>query len=673
MHKLQSVNKDIKFQLISSHKPAGDQPRAIEQLVKNLSNNAQSQVLLGVTGSGKTFTIANVIAAVERPTLVIAHNKTLAAQLYSEFSELFPHNAVRYFVSYYDYYQPEAYLPATDTYIEKDSAINVEIDKLRHSTTKSLLERRDVIVVASVSCIYGLGDPRSYFEMIFYVECGDKISRKDVQKKLVILQYKRNDVELNSGTFRVRGDVIEICPVDESERSIRIEFFGDEIEAIREIDRITGRTLRELPHACVYPASHYVIDRSALDRAIVSIKEELAIRVAELDRVGKTLESQRLEQRTMYDLEMLEEMGFCSGIENYSRHLTGRAKDEAPPTLIDYFPKDMLVMIDESHVSIGQLRGMYRGDRSRKGTLVEHGFRLPSALDNRPLRYDELEEKLHTVIYVSATPSEYELERSRPHIVEQIIRPTGLLDPVVEVRLASSQVEDFFGEVNAVSARGERALLTTLTKRLAENLTQYYLDMGVRVRYLHADVHTLDRIDLIRALRMGEYDLLIGINLLREGLDLPEVSLVGIMDADKEGFLRSETSLIQTIGRAARHINGRVILYADNETRSIKAAVSKTNRRRKLQKEYNDANGIIPKSVSRAHEVVMVAPDMVQEAMHALDGHVNDAIPTDIYKAKELIDRLKKEMFASAQALAFEKAAQLRDKIAVIEKYMLSL
>lgn len=673
MKTIQKISNDIRFQLASPYRPAGDQPRAIEQLVKNLRDNVSAQVLLGVTGSGKTFTMANVIAAIERPTLVIAHNKTLAAQLYSEFSELFPNNAVRYFVSYYDYYQPEAYLPATDTYIEKDSAVNAEIDKLRHAATKSLLERRDVIVVASVSCIYGLGDPRSYFDMIFYVECGDRVSRKEIQKKLVTLQYKRNDTEFNSGTFRVRGDVIEICPVDESERSIRIEFFGDEIEAIREIDRITGRTLRELPHACVYPASHYVIERDSLDTAILSIKAELALRVAELDRAGKTLESQRLEQRTMYDLEMLEEMGFCSGIENYSRHLTGREPGDAPPTLIDYFPKDMLVMIDESHVSIGQLRGMYRGDRSRKGTLVEHGFRLPSALDNRPLRYDELETKLHTVIYVSATPSDYEMQRSAPHIVEQIIRPTGLLDPVVEIRPASTQVEDFFGEINIVAGRGERVLLTTLTKRLAENLTQYYMEMGVRVRYLHADVHTLDRIDLIRALRNGEYDVLVGINLLREGLDLPEVSLVGIMDADKEGFLRSETSLIQTIGRAARHINGRVILYADNDTRSIRAAISETNRRRELQKAYNDANGIIPRSVSRAPEAVMVAPDVVEEAIHKLDGHGLDAAPKDIYEAKELIDRLKKEMFASAQALAFEKAAELRDKIAILERYMLSL
>jgi len=559
------VDTSTSFSLQSAFQPKGDQPEAIKTLVEHLAGGKDRCVLLGVTGSGKTFTMAHVIAELNRPALILVHNKTLAAQLYSEFKELFPDSAVRYFVSYYDYYQPEAYVPASDTYIEKDASVNDEIDKLRHSATKALLERRDVIVVASVSCIYGLGAPEAYFEMMMYIEAGDKLERSVLLRRLVELRYDRNDVEFRTGTFRVRGDVVEICPASESERSIRVELFGDEIEAISEIDRLSGKVLRKLEKALIYPASHYVTGKDSVQKALVTIRAELEERLAELDRLGKLLEKHRLEQRTLYDLEILEEMGFCPGIENYSRHMTGREEGEPPPTLIDYFPDDFLVFIDESHVTIPQLVGMSRGDRARKQNLVDYGFRLPSALDNRPLRFDEFEQRAGQVVYVSATPSEFEINDSRGAIVEQIIRPTGLLDPQVEIRAASSQVDDFLEAVNIVVDRGERALVTTLTKKMAEDLTDYYRRVGVRVKYLHSEVHTLDRIDLIRGLREGEFDLLVGINLLREGLDLPEVSLVGILDADKEGFLRSETSLVQTIGRASRNVNGLVILYADKK------------------------------------------------------------------------------------------------------------
>ena len=669
------VDRSTEFNLQSEFEPKGDQPKAIEALVENSRRGLERQVLLGVTGSGKTFTTANVIAQLNRPALVLAHNKTLAAQLYSEYRELFPDNAVRYFVSYYDYFQPEAYIPKTDTYIEKDASINDEIDKLRHGATKALLERQDVIVVSSVSCIYGLGDPQNYFDLMLYLEKGDAVDRNVVLKKLVSLRYDRNDFEFDTGTFRVRGDVVEVCPASESEKSIRIELFGDEIESLSEVDRLTGQVIRVLDKVCIYPASHFVTKEEELERAVSTIRAELAERLKELDRKGSTLESQRLEQRTLYDLELLEEMGFCPGIENYSRHFTGRAPGETPPTLIDYFPEDFIAIIDESHVTVPQLVGMYRGDRARKQTLVDHGFRLPSALDNRPLRFDEIDKKLKNVIYASATPSEFEITDSKGAVVEQLIRPTGVLDPKVEIRPATSQVEDFLGEVHKAVDRGERALATTLTKKMAENLTEYYREVGVRVKYLHSDIHTLDRIDLIRGLREGQFDLLVGINLLREGLDIPEASLVGIMDADKEGFLRSETSLVQTIGRAARNVNGLVVLYADRETRSIKAALRETERRREAQHEYNVAHGITPRSVTRAPDAQMVESYEFESLEHLIDDIGVDIgdIPHDVKSCKALINKLRKEMFAYAKEHEFEKAAVIRDRIAAIEKVMLSL
>lgn len=672
---LARVDTTTSFHLRSSYTPAGDQPKAIDTLTDNIVRGVPRQVLLGVTGSGKTFTMANVISRLNRPTLVLAHNKTLAAQLYSEFKDLLPENAVRFFVSYYDYYQPEAYVPSTDTYIEKDSSINDEIDKLRHAATKAILERRDVVVVASVSCIYGLGDPEMYFDSVLFLERGERRDRTEVLHRLVALQYSRNDVEFNAGTFRVRGDVVEVCPASEDERSIRIEFFGDEIEEVSEIDRLSGKALRKLNYACIYPASHFVTNADNIKRALETIRAELEIRLKELDRQGKSLESHRLEQRTLYDLELLEEMGFCPGIENYSRHFTGRAPGEPPPTLIDYFPEDFLLVVDESHATIPQVVGMYRGDRARKQTLVDYGFRLPSALDNRPLRFDEFLEKFQQAVYVSATPAEFELKESQGAIVEQIIRPTGLLDPVIEIRPAESQVEDFYSEINKVVARKERVLVTTLTKRLAEHLTKYYQELGVKVRYLHSDITTLDRVELIRGLREGVFDVLVGINLLREGLDLPEVSLVGIMDADKEGFLRSETSLIQTIGRAARNVNSIVILYADHKTRSIERAVSETERRRKLQEEYNTAHGITPVTVRRAPEALMVEADELEDVQETLsDFNIPIAeVPKDQAQLKALIEQLKKEMFFLAKSLQFEKAALLRDRIQVLERYLLSL
>ncbi len=617
--------------------------------------------------------MANVISQLNRPALVLAHNKTLAAQLYSEFKELFPDNAVRFFVSYYDYYQPEAYVPSTDTFIEKDAAINDEIDKLRHAATKALLERRDVLVVASVSCIYGLGDPEVYFDMVCFLERGERIRRDAVLKKLVSLQYQRNDVEFNTGTFRVRGDVVEVCPASEDERSIRIEFFGDEIEALSEIDRLTGKVLRKLDSVCIYPASHFVTSRENVERAVVTIRAELEERLKELARSGKMLEAQRQESRTLYDLELLDEMGFCPGIENYSRHLTGREPGEPPPTLVDYFAEDALVFVDESHATVPQLVGMYRGDRARKQTLVDYGFRLPSALDNRPLRFDEFEKKMRTGVYVSATPAEFEIKDSQGVVIEQIIRPTGLIDPRVEVRPATNQVEDFLVAFREVAARGERALVTTLTKRMAEDLTEYYRGLGVRVKYLHSDVHTLDRVELIRSLRKGEFDLLVGINLLREGLDLPEVSLVGIMDADKEGFLRSETSLVQTIGRAARNLNGLVIMYGDKITRSIQAALDETNRRRALQTKHNELHGIIPTSVTRRGEAILVTEDELDSVPGIAESLGHHDFPREAREVKTMIDELRSAMFEHAKAYEFERAAILRDRIAVLERYLLSI
>ncbi len=669
-HSLQDTSQP--FKIVSEKKPKGDQPRAIEELVETLKDSGNSRVtLLGVTGSGKTFTIANVIEKLQRPTLVIAHNKTLAAQLYSEFSDFFPENAVRYFVSYYDYYQPEAYVPSTDTYIEKDASINDEIDKLRHAATKSLLERRDVIVVSSVSCIYGLGDPASYFKMMIYLEVGDRINRNELLRKLVFLQYQRNDLDFRTGTFRVRGDIVEVCTADESDKSIRIELFGDEIEDIIEADRLTGKPLRKITKVCIYPASHFVTEKEALERAIKTIEKELAEHLPRLFSQGKTLEAQRLEQRTRYDLELLREMGFCSGIENYSRHLTGRNPGEPPPTLMDYFPDDYLVVIDESHVTLSQIRGMFRGDQSRKQNLVEYGFRLPSALDNRPLRYDEFEKKMSQMIYVSATPGSFEVEDSKGKVVEQVIRPTGLIDPVVEIRPAKSQVDDFLEEIRRVADLDQRALVTTLTKRMAEDLTEYYQDIGVRVKYLHSEVHTLDRVDIIRALRNGEFDVLVGINLLREGLDLPEVSLVGIMDADKEGFLRSETSLIQTIGRAARHLQGKVILYAERETESIKKAVAETNRRRELQTSYNEAHGITPVSVARSKERELVEDNYFLAVAEEVQETLGDGeLPKNLQSCRKLISELQAEMYEYAKHFEFEKAAVIRDKIKVLEKFI---
>lgn len=662
--------EDKPFQLKSTYSPAGDQPRAIRELVEGIGSGRQ--VLLGVTGSGKTFTMANVIAKVNRPALILAHNKTLAAQLYSEFKELFPENAVRYFVSYFDYYQPEAYMPSTDTYIEKDSSVNDEIDKLRHAATKALIERRDTIVVASVSCIYGLGDPKNYFDMMLYFEKAEVCERDVFLKRLVELQYKRNDVEFVTGTFRVRGDVVDICPASESENALRVEFFGDEIEEIVEIDRLSGKNLRKLTRACIYPASHFVTERSSVERALKTIKEELDHHLLVLKNQGKLFEAHRLEQRTLYDLEQIEQIGFCSGIENYSRHLTGRDEGEPPPTLVDYFPDDFLVFIDESHVTVPQLNGMFRGDRARKQNLVEYGFRLPSALDNRPLNFDEFNELAREVIYVSATPGKYEVEVSKGRVIEQIIRPTALVDPMLSVRPASSQVDDFLEEVRKVADLGDRVLVTTLTKRMAEDLSEYYREVGVRVRYLHSDISTLDRIELIQALRDGEYDLLIGINLLREGLDLPEVSLVGVFDADKEGFLRSRTSLIQTIGRAARHINGRVILYADNMTDSLKAAIEETDRRRELQEDHNRTRGIVPTAVKRSPEAVMIEVEQLGELLKD-EGLATSEIPKSLKECEKLLAELKKEMFSKANAMEFEKAASLRDKVSALEKYMLNL
>jgi excinuclease ABC subunit B len=662
---------DETFELSSDFSPAGDQPQAIESLAEGVLRGDRHQVLLGVTGSGKTFTTAHVIARVNRPTLVMAPNKTLAAQLYHELKSLFPDNAVRYFVSYYDYYQPEAYVPSTDTFIEKDSSINDEIDKMRHSATKALLERNDVIIVASVSCIYGLGSPEAYFEMLVFLEVGERADRDQILRRLVDIQYERNDYDFHRGTFRVRGDVVEIFPASEESRALRIEFFGDQIERISEVDPLRGTKLRELDKAAIYPASHYVTQPEQRKRAIDAIREELRLRLDVLRSESKLLEAQRLEQRTMYDLELLEEMGFCPGIENYSRHLTGRAEGEPPLTLLNYFPEDFLTVIDESHVTVPQIGGMYRGDRSRKGTLVEFGFRLPSAMDNRPLSFDEFESIVSQCIYVSATPGDYERERGRGRVVEQLIRPTGLIDPEVVVRPAGQQVDDLLDEVRQRAEAGERVLATTLTKKMAEDLTEYYHELGVRVRYLHSDIDTIERVEIIRDLRRGVFDVLVGINLLREGLDLPEVSLVAILDADKEGFLRSARSLIQTIGRAARNVNGKVILYADQITGSIRAALDETERRRAVQREYNEAHGITPQTIVKA-----IADSLVpgQDGR----GDVESVLEEEgVYLSADEIPRrvadLRKAMQRAAADLEFEKAAGLRDEIRRLLEFDLAI
>ncbi len=659
------------FKLISDFQPQGDQPQAIDKLVKGLTAKRRHQVLLGVTGSGKTFTMANVVAQVNRPTLVIAPNKTLAAQLYEEFRLLFPENAVRYFVSYYDYYQPEAYLPASDTYIEKDSSINDEIDKLRHSATKALLERRDTLIVASVSCIYGLGSPEAYFDLMVFVEAGTTVNRDQMLRKLVDIQYQRSDYDFHRGTFRVRGDMVEIFPAYEDRSALRIEFFDEVIESIHEVDPIRGKILRRVDKATIYPASHYVTGKDRRKQAILGIRLELKERLKELQEQHKSLEAQRLQQRTLYDLELLEEMGFCSGIENYSRHLTGRQPGEPPPTLLSYFPNDFLLVIDESHVTVPQIGGMYRGDRSRKETLVEYGFRLPSALDNRPLNFDEFAAMINQTIYVSATPAPFELRESNGAVIEQVIRPTGLMDPAILVRPARTQVDNLLEEIRLRVERKERVLVTTLTKRMAEDLTEYYQDLGVKVRYLHSDIETLERIEIIRQLRSGQFDVLVGINLLREGLDLPEVSLVAILDADKEGFLRSERSLIQTIGRAARNVDGTVILYADGITDSMKRAMDETARRRHLQGAFNKKHGITPQTIVKALSSPLVK--------------IYDADYVDIplaaesageYRPGELtrkLRKLQKEMKEAAQKLEFERAADLRDQIRQLQGQELAL
>ena len=655
------------FKLVSEFQPKGDQPQAIKSLSDGVLEGARHQVLLGVTGSGKTFTMANVIERVQKPTLVISHNKTLAAQLYGEFKELFPENAVEFFVSYYDYYQPEAYIPSTDTYIEKDTQINEEIDKMRHSATRSLLERNDVIIVASVSCIYGLGSPEAYHGMLLYLEKGMEISREEILSKLVEIQYERNDIDFHRGTFRVRGDVIEVFPAHEESRAIRVELFGDQVEDISEIDPIKGRVIERLDKVPIYPGSHYVTPPDRLEKAILSIREELKERLEWFRSKNQLLEAQRLEQRTKFDLEMLKELGYCQGIENYSRHLTGRSAGEPPPTLLDYYPKDYLLFIDESHVTIPQLIGMYRGDRSRKETLVEYGFRLPSALDNRPLMFEEFQERVRQVVYVSATPSEYEMRKSHGKIVEQIIRPTGLSDPRLDVKPAKSQVDDLFAEIQKRVKGKERVLVTTLTKRMAEDLTEYYADLGIRVKYLHSDIDTLDRVEIIRDLRLGKFDVLIGINLLREGLDLPEVSLVAILDADKEGFLRSEKSLIQTFGRASRNVNGQAILYADKMTQSMDQAILETNRRRKIQEEYNRVHGITPQTVKKSIRNIMAS---VYEADYLTIPAVSD-VREEYVPVKEIpsmIEKLRKQMKEAASHLEFERAAELRDKIHRLEE-----
>lgn len=645
-----------KFKIVSKFKPTGDQPEAIEELVKGINRGDRCQTLLGVTGSGKTFTMANIIEKVQKPTLVLAHNKTLAAQLCSEFKEFFPDSAVEYFVSYYDYYQPEAYIPHSDTYIEKDASINDEIDKLRHSATSALFERRDVIIVASVSCIYGLGNPEEYRDLVLSLRTGMVRDRNDILRKLVDIQYQRNDINFVRGTFRVRGDVIEIFPASSSDKAIRVELFGDEVDRITEIDVLTGKTVGERNHVSIFPASHYVASREKIEASIKTIEEELEERKKVLEKQGKLLEMQRIIQRTNYDIEMLREVGYCTGIENYSRHFDGRNPGEPPFTLIDYFPKDFLLFIDESHVTLPQVKAMYAGDRSRKDNLIEYGFRLPSAYDNRPLKFNEFEKKINQVVFVSATPAQYEISNSA-QIVEQVIRPTGLIDPEIIVKPAKGQVDDLISEINKTVERGYRVLVTTLTKKMAEDLTDYLKELNIKVRYLHSDIDTIERMKIIRDLRLKNFDVLVGINLLREGLDIPEVALVAILDADKEGFLRSETSLIQTIGRAARNSESRVIMYGDRITDSMGKAINETNRRRKIQMEYNKEHGIIPTTIVKpVHDIIEATKTAEEKEDYNIEGENID----------ELIEKLKAEMTEAAENLQFERAAELRDKIKFI-------
>lgn len=659
------------FKLVTDLEPCGDQPKAINDLARGIEQGLNHQVLLGVTGSGKTFSMAHVIARVQRPTLILAPNKTLAAQLYGEFKSLFPNNAVEYFVSYYDYYQPEAYIPQSDTYIQKDSHINEYIDKMRHSATRSLLDRDDVIIVASVSCIYGLGSPEAYHDMILYAEKDTTLSRDDAVKRLVDIHYERGDIDFYRGRFRVRGDVLDIYPVHEDERAVRIHFFGDEVEAIQEIDPLTGKGIRELKRITIYPATHYVTTDEIRDRAIRNIKEELKECIESFRSQEKLIEAQRIEERTLFDLEMMIEMGYCQGIENYSRHLTGRNPGEPPPTLLDYFPKDFIVFIDESHIAVPQLNGMYRGDRSRKLTLVEYGFRLPSALDNRPLKFEEFESRVIQTIYVSATPGLFEMEMAQ-QVTEQIIRPTGLMDPKVVIEPAKNQVDDLLGRIRRVVEQGERILVTTLTKRMAEDLSEYYEELGVRVRYLHSSIKTIERMDILRDLRSGEFDVLVGINLLREGLDLPEVSLVAILDADKEGFLRSERSLIQTSGRAARNINGTVVFYADQVTESMRNAINESNRRRERQEAYNLENNITPASIIKNIDDILGSiyeADYITVPKIAEDQ--GDYLAPEVIR--EMVNDLEKKMKQAAKKLEFEEAARLRDEIKELQKLEVNL
>lgn len=649
-----------RFELVSKYQPQGDQPQAIEKLVKGIQEGRKHQTLLGATGTGKTFTVSNLIKEVNKPTLVIAHNKTLAGQLYSEFKEFFPNNAVEYFVSYYDYYQPEAYVPQTDTFIEKDASINDEIDKLRHSATSSLFERRDVIIIASVSCIYGLGSPEEYREMVVSLRPEMEIERNELLRKLVDIQYARNDIDFQRGTFRVRGDVVEIFPASRDEHCIRVEFFGDEIERIREVDALTGEILGDRDHVAIFPASHFVTRAEKMEKAILNIEQELEERLKVMHENGKLLEAQRLEQRTRYDLEMMREMGFCSGIENYSRHLTLRPPGSTPYTLLDYFPDDFMIVVDESHVTIPQVRGMLNGDQARKQVLVDHGFRLPSALDNRPLRFEEFEKHMHNIVYVSATPGPYEIEHT-PEMIEQIIRPTGLLDPLIDVRPIEGQIDDLIGEIQARIERNERVLVTTLTKKMSEDLTDYLKEIGIKVNYLHSEIKTLERIEIIRDLRLGKHDVLIGINLLREGLDIPEVSLVAILDADKEGFLRSERSLIQTIGRAARNAEGRVIMYADKITNSMEIAINETKRRREQQERFNEIHGITPQTINKEIRDVIRATQAAEDKEEYKTKAAPKLAKMTKKERQKVVEQMEHEMKEAARALDFERAAELRD------------
>ncbi|MGA3173808.1 MAG: excinuclease ABC subunit UvrB [Syntrophorhabdales bacterium] len=659
------------FRLKSDYRPAGDQPQAIEKLSENLLSGVSDQVLLGVTGSGKTFTMANVVERVQRPTLVISHNKTLAAQLYTEFKTLFPENAVHFFVSYYDYYQPEAYVPPTDTYIEKDSSINEEIDKLRLSATNALFERDDVLIVASVSCIYGLGSPEAYYGMLISVEKGDRVGRRDLLDKLIQSQYERNDLDFYRGRFRLRGENVDIFPAYEEERAVRIVLDGDTVSGIFAIDPLTGKIIEGLTRCTIYPATHYVTGKERIDAAVITIQEELAQRLREFRGAGKLLEAQRLEARTKYDLEMLREIGYCQGIENYSRHLTGRRPGEAPPTLMDYIPKNSLVIIDESHVTVPQVQGMYRGDRSRKETLVDYGFRLPSALDNRPLTFEEFQGRVNQVVYVSATPATYELVRAKGHVVEQIVRPTGLMDPTIDVKPARNQVDALVAEVKKATAEKERTLITTLTKRFAEDLTDFLLDAGIKAKYLHSEVDTLERIAIVRDLRLGKFDALVGVNLLREGLDLPEVSLVAILDADKEGFLRSGTSLIQTCGRAARNINGRVIMFADHLTDSMKRTIDETSRRRVVQTAYNESRGITPEGIRKS--IVDILSSIYEKDYYTVDADGPAEEGVDPKKLSRMVKKLRKDIGEAAKRWDFERAAQLRDRLVRLEQMELAI